>query len=85
MVDRGVFKVRPDNFVEVPHNGETMFSFLCSLCWPFIDSYYVTSMILFTLQPAREVEYNTLVSRAQWLGTVIPPISSFDLFLNLVL
>jgi glycerone phosphate O-acyltransferase/fatty acyl-CoA reductase len=71
MSTRGVFNFKPDGSIEVPHSGETLFSFLISIGWPFIDSYYVTSMALFSLQPAREIEYSRLLSRAQWLATTL--------------
>ncbi len=31
-------------------SGEGMYSFLCALLWPFVDSYYVAALILFSLQ-----------------------------------
>ena len=68
MVERGVFRINEHDEVEIV--GEAQFSFLCALGWPFIDSYFVTAMILFTLQPSRSVEENLVYQRAQWLGTV---------------
>jgi glycerone phosphate O-acyltransferase/fatty acyl-CoA reductase len=71
MINRGVFNIRSDGKIHVPHSGETLFSFLISIGWPFIDSYYVTAMALFSLQPAREIDYSRLLSRAQWLATTL--------------
>lgn len=36
--------------VSVAASGEGMYSFLCALLWPFVDSYYVAALILFSLQ-----------------------------------
>jgi hypothetical protein len=69
MILNGVFKATEDR-VELLHSGESMFSFLCALLWPYIDSYYVTSMVMFTLQPSKEIEVKSLVHKAQWLATV---------------
>merc|ERR1712086_713734 len=51
--------------------GETHFSFLCALFWPFLDSYFVAVMILFSLQPDRSMEEKMLLQRTQWLATTL--------------
>jgi len=72
MVQRQILAINEaDNTVEVSANGEAHFSFLCALFWPFIDSYYVACMILFTLQPDREIDEQVLLQRTQWLATTL--------------
>jgi len=39
--------------------------------WPFIDSYFTASLILYSLQPDRTVEESILVQRTQWLATTL--------------
>jgi len=71
MINDGVLSLTPDQRVEVNPNGEALFSFLCALFWPFIDSYYVSAMILFSLQPDRTMELTQLVQRTQSLATTL--------------
>ena len=56
--------------VSVSAHGQLMFSFLCTLVWPFIDSYYASSAILFALQPTKRLDHTLLLPRAQWLASV---------------
>ena len=68
MVSNGIFKLSPgadEQLVEVAATGETHFSFLCALIWPFIDSYYASAMVLFSLQPNKKMEVRAPPSPAQ--------------------
>ena len=60
-----------DVYVEVSDRGESAFSFLCALFWPFIDSYYAAAMTLFSLQPDHRIEEGALLQRTQWLATTL--------------
>ena len=60
-----------DVYVEVSETGESAFSFLCALFWPFIDSYYAAAMTLFFLQPDHRIEEAALLQRTQWLATTL--------------
>lgn len=71
LVQRGILKITADNLVEVAPTGEGMFSFLCALFWPFIDSYFVAAMTLASLQPSLEMEQSILLQRTQWLATTL--------------
>mmetsp|Transcript_15877 Transcript_15877/g.31108 ORF Transcript_15877/g.31108 Transcript_15877/m.31108 type:complete len:1225 (+) Transcript_15877:37-3711(+) len=71
MLAKGLFRLTNGQKVEVASSGETHFSFLCALYWPFVDSYYVAVMILFSLQPDREMEEKLLLQRTQWLATTL--------------
>lgn len=71
LVQRGILKITSDNLVEVAPTGEGMFSFLCALFWPFIDSYFVATMTLASLQPALQMDQAILLQRTQWLATTL--------------
>jgi len=71
MLDRGVLQMAGEDKVEVAPTGETHFSFLCALLWPFIDSFYTVTLMLYSLQPSRSMRRDQLVTQAQWLGTTL--------------
>jgi glycerol-3-phosphate O-acyltransferase len=71
LVQHGILKITSDNLVEVAPTGEGMFSFLCALFWPFIDSYFVAAMTLASLQPALQMDQTILLQRTQWLATTL--------------
>jgi glycerone phosphate O-acyltransferase/fatty acyl-CoA reductase len=71
MIQRGILKETDNHRIEVTRNGESHFSFLCALLWPFIDSYFVATMILFSLQPDRTIEETPLIQRTQALATTM--------------
>lgn len=71
MINKGILHQTKSGGVEVATTGEKHFSFLCALFWPFIDSYFVAVMILFSLQPDRSMEEKMLLQRTQWLATTL--------------
>ena len=61
-----------DSLVEVSSQGESLYSFLCALFWPFIDSYYAAAIALFSLQNDTLIEEeNELLQRTQWIATTL--------------
>jgi glycerone phosphate O-acyltransferase/fatty acyl-CoA reductase len=68
MVGRGLLKVNKEK-VELAENGEAHFSFLCSLFWPFIDTYFAAGLVLFSLQPSHTLLEEELLTKTQWLAT----------------
>ncbi|KAL6070816.1 Dihydroxyacetone phosphate acyltransferase [Balamuthia mandrillaris] len=52
----------------VPPSGEHHYSFICSLFWPFVDSYWLFSLSLFSALPDRTLAEEQLIERAQWFG-----------------
>ena len=60
-------KTRDDDVPKDTSQAE-MFTFLCSLFCPFIDSYWLASMALFKLLPDALSEEEALVAHAQLLG-----------------
>jgi len=71
MIDRDILSRTDDDQIQVTSNGESFFSFLCAMFWPFIDSYFVTALALFSLQPDRIVPEKRFLQRTQWLGTTL--------------
>jgi len=49
MISRETFQLQ-DNKIKVSPKGEELVSYLCSLLWPFIESYWSTSVFLYTLK-----------------------------------
>jgi glycerol-3-phosphate O-acyltransferase len=70
---RGILNVSNDSEqrVSVAASGETMYSFLCAMLWPFVDSYYAATLLMFSLQPNKSVEAKMLLQRCQWLATTL--------------
>lgn len=72
MMKSGIFSLSEDNVsLSSSGSGELLFSFLCSIVWPFLDCYYVSAVSLFCLQHSMDVEDVTLLQRAQSLATTL--------------
>eukprot|EP01083_Nonionella_stella_P298271 1012581_1 len=71
MITSGIFTRSENDHIELAPSGEFHFSFLCALYWPFIDSYFVVTLSLFSLQPDITIKEEQLKQRAQWLGTTL--------------
>ena len=59
------------SIIVAPSKGETTHAFLCSVLWPFLDSYYVAAVTLFTLLPIGKISKDDLALRAQWLSEAL--------------
>lgn len=68
MMDRSIFTTGADDQLFVSTTGETLYSCLCAMIWPFIDSYWVAVMSLFALLPEKQLEPTDLVKRMMWLA-----------------
>lgn len=51
--------------------SKSMYGFLCSLFWPFIDSYWTASLVLVGLRPSLVIEQSALLSRMQSLAETL--------------
>ena len=51
----------------LPDENKTAY-FLCTLIYPFIDAHWVAVLSLFSLQPARAIGEDLLVSQMQWFS-----------------
>ncbi|GLE07792.1 hypothetical protein PINS_up018458 [Pythium insidiosum] len=54
--------------VAISTDGRPLFSLLCTLLWPFVDSYYVAISSLFALRPHATIRADDLLKRIQWLA-----------------
>jgi glycerol-3-phosphate O-acyltransferase len=71
LVTRSILVVRAGDRVEVNPDGEGHFSFYCNLFWPFIDSYFISTVALFSLLPGRSATEGELALRVQTLATTL--------------
>ncbi|CAI2365141.1 unnamed protein product [Moneuplotes crassus] len=53
---------------ETPHNGQNGLLFLCSLIWPFIDTFWLTMVYIYTLFPENHVTKEKVLSKIQWFA-----------------
>ncbi|DAZ95534.1 TPA: hypothetical protein N0F65_005226 [Lagenidium giganteum] len=49
-------------------DGQPTYTLLCTMIWPFIDSYWVAITSLFALRPQVEMTVTDLLKRIQWLA-----------------
>jgi len=54
--------------IQVTSHGEGYIFFLCHLFWHFVESYWVTALSLFSLQPNVKVKKSLLLHRIQWIA-----------------
>jgi glycerol-3-phosphate O-acyltransferase len=77
MVERGILEYkRKSAKITVPSNSKMHF-LLCSMIWPFVESYWVSAMTLFAFQSSEEqggtmgilpANIQELTARAQWFS-----------------
>jgi len=74
MLERGILSPDPGKSnrdtpcVHVSRKGEGFISFLCLLFWPLIDSYFVSMVALFSLQPSLSLKRGLFLQRVQWIA-----------------
>lgn len=56
-----------DNVIIHPH-GENHINFLNSLIWPFVDTYWVTFVFIFSLVPSKFVTEGKMYEKTQWFA-----------------
>jgi len=49
-------------------NGENRLNYLNSLIWPFIDTYWVTFVFIFSLVPSKFVQESKIFEKIQWFA-----------------
>jgi len=54
--------------IHVSSKGEGYISFLCNMFWPLIDSYWVSVVALFSLQPSLSLKKSLYLQRVQWIA-----------------
>ena len=53
---------------QTPNDETNGLLFLCSLIWPFIDSYWLTIVYIYTLFPDKFVPEDKILSKIQWFA-----------------
>eukprot|EP00124_Ichthyophonus_hoferi_P001654 Ihof_evm2s92 gene=Ihof_evmTU2s92 len=69
-----------DTLVDGEQRGTLTYLFLCSLCWPFIDSYFIGCLGLFTLLPNKAIQDDVLLRKMQDLGETLYFSGIIDLY-----
>jgi glycerone phosphate O-acyltransferase/fatty acyl-CoA reductase len=71
MLARQVLQVRSSGKIAVAGGSQPIFSLLCNLVWPFVDSYWVAITSLFALRPGVALAPEDLLKRIQWLAETV--------------
>mmetsp|Transcript_321 Transcript_321/g.286 ORF Transcript_321/g.286 Transcript_321/m.286 type:complete len:339 (+) Transcript_321:602-1618(+) len=69
MEKRGIFFTEGDLIkYETPKNENNGLLFLCSLIWPFIDSFWLTMVYIYTLFPEKYIDKTKILNKIQWFA-----------------
>lgn len=71
LLDRQVLEMRGANAVTLGSASQPLFALLCSLIWPFVDSYWVAISSLFALRAGVAITPDDLLKRIQWLAETV--------------
>jgi len=53
---------------KISARGEGILTFLCHMFWPFVETYFIAVLTMFTLSPTEAIKPNVLAQRMGWLG-----------------
>ena len=69
MVSRKILYVENDMIkYETPANRSNGLLFLWNLIWPFIDTFWVTLVFIYTLYPTNKIDESQISSKIQWIA-----------------
>jgi len=68
LVRRGFLFLDSNEVISMTSKGEGPLNFLCHFLWPLVDSYWITAISLFSLQPNLRVKKRLLLNRVQWIA-----------------
>ncbi|KNC80386.1 hypothetical protein SARC_07253 [Sphaeroforma arctica JP610] len=89
MVDRGIIAYHPEDqnkicVSEAVEDGEMKgtltYLFLCSIAWPFIDTYWLCTLGLFALLPNKAIQEDVLIRKMQDFGETLYFSGAMDLY-----
>jgi hypothetical protein len=67
MQEKGLLTVNELGRLIVPEgDGETSLTFLASLIWPFVDTYWMVVVFMFTMLPDNYVGEDIIYNKVQW-------------------
>lgn len=70
LCSRGVFRLDGDMLIMQP-SGDALFSFLCHLLWPYVDSYFSAAMSLLLLKPGQSRDESAMLKESLWLAVTL--------------
>jgi len=53
---------------KISARGEGILTFLCHMFWPFVETYFIAVLTLFTMSPVDPIKSSVLAQRMGWLG-----------------
>lgn len=53
---------------KIASRGEGVLTFLCHMYWPFVETYFIAVLTLFTTSPTDPIKATVLSQRMSWLG-----------------
>jgi glycerone phosphate O-acyltransferase/fatty acyl-CoA reductase len=59
---------KEDGLIVIHPEGENHINYLNSLIWPFIDTYWVTFVFIFSLVPSKFVQESKIYEKIQWFA-----------------
>ena len=68
MLQNETLTEQEDGTIIIHPNGENHINFLNSLIWPFIDTYWVTFVFIFSLVPSKFVSEGKMYQKTQWFA-----------------
>eukprot|EP01134_Creolimax_fragrantissima_P002993 CFRG2993T1 len=89
MMDRGIIKYfeNDPNKICVSEEledgemkGTLTYLFLCSIAWPFIDTYWLATLGLFALLPHKAIQEDVLIAKMQEFGETLYFSGAMDLY-----
>jgi 1-acyl-sn-glycerol-3-phosphate acyltransferase len=68
MIQNETLSEKEDGSIIIHPNGENHINYLNSLIWPFIDTYWVTFVFIFSLVPSKFVQEGKMYEKTQWFA-----------------
>jgi len=70
LVGKGILNLTKrgnENVISLVPQAKSQFEFFCGLLWPFIESYWITCLLIFQVKPDG-VPITSILERCQWLA-----------------
>lgn len=62
---------KEDGLIIIHPEGENHINYLNSLIWPFIDTYWITFVFIFSLVPSKFVQESKIFEKIQWFAETL--------------
>jgi glycerol-3-phosphate O-acyltransferase len=67
MTERSIL-LNNEDIISISENAHGHITFLCYMFWPLIDTYWLSSLSLFSLYPSHIIKKRLLIHRIQWIA-----------------